>query len=554
MERFLLALGLSACLISRAHPATARETGASLPASVASADLAAQDLAQNKDEEALSQAAAAVSADPKNARAWTLKAMAEIRLNLYEEALGDSTQCLVLAPENGIARQTRAWALNELGRYQEALTDAAGTLDREPNNPLAQENRAFALAGLGFREEALAALRRAASSDEGLLPLLQQAQHKPTAQGLVALLGAQNDSADKIAATSPGAVNAPFAAAAGQPERAESAVSAAPETAAGEVAGFTARRHLILLLSGALLAALMLLNFFWAGRGQPKFPADCLPSQYEPLRLLSNSPRGELYEARDRVLGRLVAVRKVPSDIRASPESKKILLDGVRVLASLSHPNIVDFYSIAQDGRSLCLVFAFVGGKTLSALVKDRPLTFDAAARVLKGACEALDYAHGKNVVHGRLRSARVMVSENGLVTVLGLGVGLRIEEALTHTTSRASIGDDSSYRAPEERQDSPSAAGDVYCAAVCFYEWLSGRLPFEGDPAAVQAAKLKGEFPAVSSLVKRELPAGLDEIFSRALSSNPESRYARAGDFLAAVLSLPRPPRIKFGKNGIKD
>jgi len=551
MGQLLLAFSLLASLSAWPQPGSGKETGSSSPASVASADVAASDLAEHKDQDALSEAAAAVSSDPKNARAWTLKAMAEIRLSLYEEALGDSTQCLVLAPENGIARQTRAWALNELGRYQEALTDAAATLDREPNNPLAQENRAFALAGLGFREEALAALRRAASADEGLVPLLRQAQRKSTAKELAVLLSEQNVSSDRTASSISPFSNAPDLPAVGASGQAQGEASPLPNLTQKAGSGYPVRRRLILLFSGAALAALMALNFFWAGRGRPKFAAGALPPQYEPIKLLSNSRRGELYEARDRVLGRLVAVRKVPGEIRGTPEAKKILLEGVRALASLSHANIVDFYSIAEDGRSLCLVFAFVGGKTISSLIKDRgPLSFDAAARVLRGVCEALDYAHGKHVVHGRLSSARVMVSATGVVTVLGLGVGLRIDDALTRTASRAAAGKDFPYRAPEARETAAHPVGDVYSAAVCFYEWLCGQLPFKGDSAAMEAAKLAGDFPPASRLVKRELPAGLDAIFARALSPKPENRYARPGDFLAAVLALPRPPRIKFGKN----
>jgi len=98
-------------------------------------------------------------------------------------------------------------------------------------------------------------------------------------------------------------------------------------------------------------------------------------------------------------------------------------------------------------------------------------------------------------------------------------------------------------YMAPEQEQGVVRREADIYALAACLYEMLCAKLPFNGVGAGMLMNKLNKTYTPLSRLVAG-LPAGLDEVFSRAFEPNPEARFHSVKEFLAALEKLPVSPR----------
>ena len=480
---------------------------------------------------ALQVAKTATDLNPANAQAWNYRAVAETHLGQYAPAVEDATYSLNVVP-NMPARLTRSWAFSKQQQYKEALADASDVIEKDPSNAFAYKMAAFAQAGMGDRSAALASLKRAADLNPGFQPMYQAAVNAPKDSDLLFLF-------DGAAPSGPAAPAAP---------------------------GSRKRRFLsfiLLSLSGGLIMALGILHIVSAswrekvnatvrrvlgktrevGAGasaeasQPAAGAGFW-GQYELLSTLGTGGMGVVYEARDLSLDRKVAIKKMRDEIRADPAERRRFVTEARTVAGLHHPNIVDIFSIVEDGGDVYLVFEHVAGKTLSQKLVDGPLPFDEARTVLRGVCEAVDYAHSRGVIHRDLKPSNVMLTEAGEAKVMDFGVARQAKDAVTKIMTNTVVGTPP-YMAPEQEQGTVRKESDVFALGVCFYEMLTGELPFAGSGAGMLLNKLNGRLTPISARLGARTPAGLDAVLAKALAAAPEQRYQSAAQFSAAVEAL---------------
>jgi serine/threonine-protein kinase len=195
----------------------------------------------------------------------------------------------------------------------------------------------------------------------------------------------------------------------------------------------------------------------------------------------------------------------------------------------------VEILAIVGDGEDIFLVSEYVVGKTLRTLIDENGgLGFPGALAALRGIAPAVDYAHERQVVHGDLDPAAVLVSEEGEIKVMDFSVAPLAKEV----ASRGALADAPGL-APEQRLGVMMRQADVFALAVCFYELLCGGLPFEGSQAQRMAHKREGRHVPISRRRAGELPEGLGEVFAKALDPEPERRYGSADELLAAVERL---------------
>ena len=186
-------------------------------------------------------------------------------------------------------------------------------------------------------------------------------------------------------------------------------------------------------------------------------------------------------------------------EIRLDRKERERFLREARTVASLKHPNIVEIYSIVEDGGEVYLVFEFAQGKTLhEVLSSGSPLAFDAARRVLKDACEAVECAHRNKIVHRDIKPSNIMVTEGGGAKVMDFGVARQAKEAATKVATNTVAGTPP-YMAPESEQGTVGPQSDVYGLGVVFYEMLSGKLPFAGAGAGMLLNKMNAKFTPLS-------------------------------------------------------
>ena len=155
----------------------------------------------------------------------------------------------------------------------------------------------------------------------------------------------------------------------------------------------------------------------------PRFSG--LDDRYELMRLLGEGGMGAVVLARDRVLGRLVAIKVIKPGLGGDPERRRRRFHReARIVASLSHPNIVPVFdaSAPTPGRAF-VVTEYVDGESLWDLLGERPMEPIPVAAIVRGVCAALAYAHNQRVVHLDLKPGNVMVGRDGRVRLHDFGV-----------------------------------------------------------------------------------------------------------------------------------
>ncbi|MBI5630992.1 MAG: protein kinase [Elusimicrobia bacterium] len=511
----------------RPAPASGAHQSAAVTLEAASA-LAIKDYAS-----AHALASKAIELNSGNAQAWNYRAIADNKLGRYGEAVYDASFSLSLVPGSAAALQTRSWAFSKQKRYQEALADANATLESEPGNGFAYQNRAFALAGLGDRAGVLESLRLSAELDARFKPRYEGASQAPDGADLLYLFDEAPASRQKPAPV--------------------------PVPASSRNRRFL--RLLILSVSGGILTALAFLNILssaWRERARATLrrvlgaspAADKLGvkarsggkfhSQYEIIRSIGSGGMGMVYEARDKALDRRVAVKKMREEIRASPVERRHFVTEARTVAALHHPHIVDIYAIVEDQDEVYLIFEYVAGKTLADWIDEKGgLSYGEACRILEGACQAVEYAHRQKVIHRDLKPSNIMVTEDGQAKVMDFGVARQAKEALTKLSMTGTIVGTPPYMAPEQEQGAVCKESDLFALGVCFYEMLSGSLPFAGQGAGLLLNKLNGKHIPITQAAKNGLPAGLDAVLSKALHPDPRKRYASPSELWEAVSIL---------------
>ena len=281
-----------------------------------------------------------------------------------------------------------------------------------------------------------------------------------------------------------------------------------------------------------------------------------LQDRYELLRILGEGGMGEVHLARDRNLGRQIAVKTIPPTRMDSKRLARFVAEA-RITAQLEHPGIVPVHDLFISGDGdIYYTMKRVQGVTLRQLLDDLASDDPEAGTrwnlnrllaIFRSACQAVAYAHTRRVIHRDLKPDNVMIGDFGEVLVMDWGVARMLDDApeellevvqegasLLRTADGAMVGSPA-YMAPEQLQGESSALGptaDVFSLGVMLYEILALRRPFVAQTLGrLLYLVAKGEFlPPSQAAPGREVPPDVEEICLRALSRDPAERYPDAG------------------------
>jgi serine/threonine protein kinase len=253
--------------------------------------------------------------------------------------------------------------------------------------------------------------------------------------------------------------------------------------------------------------------------------------KYRIVSTLGSGGFGTVYLAEDTWIDKKVAL-KVPH--KQSLDFTELLKEP-RLLASLSHPNIVTVMTAEKQDDVFFIVMEYVAGETLEAVIaREGALDLVRALDFTCQICNAVDHAHRAGVIHRDLRPGNMLVSENGVLKVTDFGTSRFLEIAAHGTTVIGSPP----YMAPEQFKGKAVFASDIYSVGVTMYQMLTGVLPYATPRPRDLDKLMAGELVTPPRLRNKTIPRSINDIVLRALSPDLTVRYARAGDLLNDVLA----------------
>ena len=270
-------------------------------------------------------------------------------------------------------------------------------------------------------------------------------------------------------------------------------------------------------------------------------------ARYRIVSTLGRGSMGFVYLADDPLLNRQVAIKMVDLvDAASKPEeARERLLRDAKAVANLSHPNIVNVHDVIEEGEAAFIVMEYIEGDTLGAYLQKLPRpepTF--SIQVLRQMAAALDYAHGKGVIHRDVKPGNVMLGPSGTAKIVDFGIA-RINNTQTSTPAGFVAGT-AAYMSPEQFTGSPvDGRADQYSLAAVGYEMLTGGTLFGEQPLPVLAYKAVHEMPPAANTRNPNIPPPANIALTKALAKSPSERYGTCTEFvdvLAQAISAPAP------------
>ena len=260
---------------------------------------------------------------------------------------------------------------------------------------------------------------------------------------------------------------------------------------------------------------------------------------YQILDSLGKGGMGYVFKARHALLGRIDAVKVLPSE-RSRSEAIDSFLREIRAQSQLDHPNIVRVSYADRDSDTYYFVTEYVPGIDLRRLIRRAgPLPVDVAANILLDVCEALEYAHRRGVVHRDVKPGNVLVTTEGRAKLTDLGLAWHLDDhpEIGEDEQRKVVGT-CDYLAPEAVQQPTSImpVSDVYSLGCTLYYALTGKVPYPGGNAREKLRRLVREEPIAPQTLRPDLPEPMVALVAQFMQKDHDLRTpsaAAAGDAL---------------------
>ena len=265
-----------------------------------------------------------------------------------------------------------------------------------------------------------------------------------------------------------------------------------------------------------------------------------LGGRYEITALIAAGGMAEVYDARDSVLDRRVAVKILHATYGNDAEFVERFRREAMAAGRLSHPNIVQVYDWGRstDGAAY-MVMERIVGKTLRELLTEKgPFSVSSAARLIEQVCRALDAARREGIVHRDIKPENILITTDGQAKVADFGVARALAES--RATQAGVVIGTASYLAPEQVEGKPGDhRSDIYSLGSVLFEMMAGEVPFRGDnPVVVAYRRIAEDVPRLRSR-RADAPAALEDVVARATARDPDDRFQTSSEMAAALAPL---------------
>ncbi len=274
--------------------------------------------------------------------------------------------------------------------------------------------------------------------------------------------------------------------------------------------------------------------------------------QYEVLAKIDEGGMGYVYQARDTVLGRKVAMKIIRPELLSTETLRRRFLQEARLAAGLNHPAITSVFELIEHDEVVVMIMEWLAGKTLKQRIREEGrIHWKQVVRWASQAASGLEAAHRQGIIHRDVKSANLFLTPGDQLKILDFGLAKNVApmtaSAFTHELSSAGmVVGTIDYMSPEqacaERVDHRT---DLFSLGVVCFEALTGALPFRrSSPAAAVDAILNQPAPDLA-LYEVEGAERVEPILNRMLEKNPARRYQSAAQLEKDLNELLKPRRF---------
>lgn len=263
--------------------------------------------------------------------------------------------------------------------------------------------------------------------------------------------------------------------------------------------------------------------------------------RFEILGPVGSGGMGEVYEARDPDLDRVVAIKVLPDDLADDPERVQRFEREARAVGRLSHPNLLAIFDVGRHDATPYLVCELLQGETLADRLRAGPLAYRDAIDYAVQTAAGLAAAHEAGVVHRDLKPANLFLTTEGRIKILDFGLAKLVEPSegdpgasptLTAATEYGAILGTVGYMAPEQAAGRPvDHRADQFALGAVLYEMLTGERAFTGDTSLEILSSILRDEPVALSSSAPGAPAPLRWIVERCLAKDPAQRFESTRD-----------------------
>jgi len=257
--------------------------------------------------------------------------------------------------------------------------------------------------------------------------------------------------------------------------------------------------------------------------------------EYEVLAELGRGGMATVYLAHDLALDRKVAIKVLaPALLLMGEGMVERFKREARTAAALSHPHIIPIYAVKESEHVLYFIMKYVQGRALDTVIRDvGTLPIPMVQTILAQVGDALGYAHRHGVIHRDIKSANIMLDEDGRAVVTDFGIA-KVVQAEGLTMTGVTVGTPT-YMSPEQcATRDVTGASDQYSLGVVAYEMLTGRLPFLGESTMAVMYSHFNERPRPVAELRPDCPPNLSAGVMRMLEKDPARRWPSMDDIVA--------------------